>query len=146
MSTLSPQRQESASTASEPIIDNITELCESCTWLVEVLMEGPKERPLSERRKAAELPLGRCPGTCRLCRMITEMPRRGSRKRVRMIDSYPEIGMCNNSPGDTHRICEASINEVNYSLWADEGQQIQNIIVIALLTIKFRYSSVCSTD
>jgi hypothetical protein len=128
-----------ASNLPEPSFEDITELCDFCVELAEDLVTDPgaslDERDLLYSIKNLTDSSG--PETCGLCEMITrDVSARGMQGKDRpaltpmdwkkssptMVRLYSSrISGCDTV--DPRQICGVSLDNYEYSLWADEGNR-----------------------
>ena len=124
MAALSLQHTEPASNASEPIIEDITELCEFCVKLTKKISKtSVGESPTIERSEWFEPDI--TPGMCRFCEIISnnQYTRDVSIRTEFILDR--DMGRRRSSKEPPYsRICATSIDEHTFAMWADPGKML----------------------
>jgi hypothetical protein len=122
--TLSPQHVEDAANSSEPIIEDITELCKFCVELTRVIVQAVSCESVSGFRIPNTTPESRLE-SCRFCEMMSiKSCVTPAELKLRLI-SAPSIRQRFVEGGyfQHRRICGANIGDSTFSIWAEPGKK-----------------------
>jgi hypothetical protein len=133
MAALSPQ------CATDPIIKDITELCDFCSELIETVITDPEPGASLDKwyTQYAIEHFTQESGleTCELCETIAKdfsarrpqlgldplTPSDWKRSSLKMLRLYSS-GIHSLDPADLDKICGVRMNDFEYRMWADEGE------------------------
>jgi len=107
MAAPSTGRVEYAFDSSEPIIEDITELCDFCVKLTEKTLRGCIEIPAPDI----------APGNCQLCEVILRHPY--TTDLSVMVHLFWDIGK-----QGSWRICASDIGGYGVATWANQGKKL----------------------
>jgi hypothetical protein len=165
MAALSSQCLGNSINASKPIIEDITELCDYCIKLTEAMVTDPGHAlrgwsTWPSYTKVSTLDSG--PETCRLCEIITKdlhtqrqqlgiegspfTPMDWKKSQLDISRIYRSTGVFSCDPVALRQICGADIQEFEYAIWADEGDEKTKPPSYRSADEEIRQSGECSPD
>ena len=122
---------EYASDSSEPIIEDITELCDFCVMNIEGMLEiDVGESQTKEVWTTFRSNIN--PGMCRCCELITQFA------GAEFISDW-DMGRRETSEGRRYsRICAMHTEKGPYAVWADPGKNPKILCLWTIVTIEHR--------